>query len=79
MQMACDFKNYWNVESVCSALGLNPSPKMIGGDSTCYKLQHWDPNKKDEGGNSIPKSKQTYKVDDKEYRVRLKCNISRPN
>jgi hypothetical protein len=79
MQMACNFKNYWNVGSVCSALGINPSPKMMGGDSTCYTLQHWDPSKKDEGGNSIPKSKQTYLVGDKEYRVSLRLSISRPD
>ena len=69
--MLCDFKLYWEIGTACEALGLKTAPKMNGGDSTCYKLQHYDPNKKDEGGSLIPKSRQTYKVGDKEYRVRF--------
>lgn len=68
--MNCDLKNYWGVESVCQALGLDTRPKMMGGANLCYNFQHWDPNAKDGSGASIPKAKQTYNVGGKEYRVR---------
>jgi hypothetical protein len=73
--MLCDFKSYWKVESACKALGLNTSPKSTGGDSTCYKLQHFDPSQKDDMGSPVPKARQTYKVGDKEYRVQFVLSI----
>ncbi|KAJ4355814.1 Mitochondrial import inner membrane translocase subunit tim8 [Didymosphaeria variabile] len=65
----CDLKSYWAVESACKALGLDTRPKMMGGANICYNFQHWDPNKKDDKGNIVPKAKQTYQVDGKEYRA----------
>ncbi|KAF2691643.1 hypothetical protein K458DRAFT_353540 [Lentithecium fluviatile CBS 122367] len=67
--ITCDFKGYWNVETACKALGLDTRPKMWGGPNICYNFQHWDANKKDDKGSTIPKSQQKYKVNGKEYRV----------
>jgi hypothetical protein len=65
----CDQKNYWNVETACNALGLNTKPASYGGDNLCYKFEHFDSSLKDENGASVPKSKQTYIVGDKQYRA----------
>ncbi|KAL5387306.1 hypothetical protein DPSP01_003530 [Paraphaeosphaeria sporulosa] len=65
----CDLKGYWAVESACNALGLDTRAKAMGGANICYNFNHWDANKKDENGNIVPKARQTYQVNNKEYRA----------
>ena len=67
------------MESACKALGLDTRPKALGGVNLCYNFQHWNPNAKDGSGASIPKAKQTYKVDGKEYRVGSSRPTTPPN
>jgi hypothetical protein len=73
----CDLKSYWAVESACNALGLDTRANTMGGANICYNFQHWDSNKKDGKGNSVPKARQTYQVDGKEYRVRFRTIAER--
>lgn len=73
--MNCDLKGYWAIETACNALGLDTRPKMMGGPNICYNFQHWDPNKKDGNGNAVPKARQTYTADGKEYRVSSRPDV----
>jgi hypothetical protein len=50
---------------------------MMGGANICYSFQHWDSNKKDDKGNLVPKARQTYQVDGKQYRVRFCMRVER--
>ncbi|KAL5398707.1 hypothetical protein PMIN03_000212 [Paraphaeosphaeria minitans] len=65
----CDLKGYWAVESACITLGLDTRAKAMGGANICYDFNHWDANKKDEGGKIVPKARQMYQVNGKEYRA----------
>lgn len=65
---SCKINDHWNFASALKSLGLNGKPTAEGGDNTCFRVEHWDPSKQ-ENGHQVPAINQWYKVGDKEYRV----------
>ncbi|CAO2652640.1 Nn.00g009230.m01.CDS01 [Neocucurbitaria sp. VM-36] len=64
---SCKMNDHWNIPFAMRSLGLNGSPSSEGGDNACFRVEHWDPNKK-ENGQQVPAINQWYKVDGREYR-----------
>jgi hypothetical protein len=52
------------------ALGLNGKPKSAGGDNACYRIEHRDPSKQ-ENGHQVPAINQWYRIGGNDYRVSL--------
>ncbi|KAF1851022.1 uncharacterized protein K460DRAFT_271378 [Cucurbitaria berberidis CBS 394.84] len=70
-KMLCSFDNdgFWELESTFRGLGLNPHPVSEGGHNECYRIEHWQPNLKDDNDRMVPPADQTYKVGEKRYRA----------
>ena len=64
----CEMDEFWQIPTVMKALGLNARPASEGGDNACFRVEHWDPNK-EENGRQVPPIDQWYQVGDKMYRV----------
>lgn len=75
----CKLTDHWNIGYAMRSLGLNGKPKTEGGDNTCYRVEHWDPDKQ-ENGMQTPAINQWYKVGngEKEYRVCLPQSPTSP-
>jgi hypothetical protein len=65
---ACDINEFWKLSKAMQALGLDGKPKFGGGDNACYRVEHWDPNKQ-ENGRRVPAINQWYTVGGTDYRV----------
>jgi hypothetical protein len=48
-------------------MGLSSTSKRDGGDNECWRVEHGDPLLKDNKGNRIPITSQTYAADGKTY------------
>jgi hypothetical protein len=64
----CQLDDNWKVPATMRALGLDGKAKSAGGNNVCYRIEHWDPNK-EENGRQIPAINQWYQVDGNSYRV----------
>jgi hypothetical protein len=62
--------DYWKFSATMQALGLNGKPKSAGGDNACYRIEHRDPSKQ-ENGHQVPAINQWYRIGGNDYRVSL--------
>jgi hypothetical protein len=62
--------DYWKFAGMMQALGLNGKSTSTGGDNACYRIEHWDPDK-EENGNQVLAINQWYHVGGHNYRVSL--------
>jgi hypothetical protein len=67
---ACQINDFWKLSYAMQVLALDGTPKANGGDNECFRIEHWDPQKKDKG-QMVPAINQWYKVGDTDYRVSL--------
>jgi hypothetical protein len=72
----CSFSMYWAFPHAMSSLGLSGTSTAQGGDNQCYRVEHWDPERRDKNGNQIPAINQWYSVPgaEKQYRVSLRSS-----
>jgi hypothetical protein len=70
---SCSFSEHWHLAHAMRSLGLDGKPASEGGDNQCYRIEHWNPENRDDKGNQIPAINQWYSVPghDKQYRVSL--------
>jgi hypothetical protein len=66
----CELDDYWKFPATMQALGLSGKCRSEGGHNVCYRIEHWDQNKQ-ENGVQVPAMNQWYKVGDSSYRVSL--------
>jgi hypothetical protein len=57
------------------ALGLDGRPTSEGGDNKCYRIEHCDPESRDNKGNQIPAIHQWYTVYDMQYHVSFHYHV----
>jgi hypothetical protein len=67
----CQLDYNWKVPATMRALGLNGKANSAGGDNLCYRIEHWDPNK-EENGKQVPAINQWYQFGGNSYRVSSK-------
>ncbi|KAF2114300.1 hypothetical protein BDV96DRAFT_494493 [Lophiotrema nucula] len=67
----CGFERFWKMATSLNVLGLSTKCQEDGGDNINWAIQHGDPNAKNDDGSKKPPGQQYYKVDNKEYRVRI--------
>lgn len=74
---SCSFSDHWGFSKAMQALGLSGKPASQGGDNKCYRIEHWDPEKRDDNGNQIPALNQWYNVAgiEQQFRVRISLII----
>lgn len=68
----CDFDGeYYDISRAYEDLHVLPDDENEDepDPNECFRIHHYDPNKVDEDGHDIWAGDQTYKVNDKEYRV----------
>ena len=65
---SCKLDEHWQFPYAMRDLGLSGKPVDEGGDNACFRVEHWDPNK-EENGRQVPAINQWYTVGDKDYRV----------
>lgn len=77
---SCSFSTHWNFPHAMRSLGLSGTSATQGGDNHCYRIEHWDPDMRDERGNQVPAINQWYSVPGmgRQYRVSL-CPLSQIN
>ncbi|CAN9102611.1 unnamed protein product [Alternaria sp. RS040] len=68
---SCSFSEHWHLAHAMRSLGLDGKPASEGGDNQCYRIEHWNPENRDDKGNQIPAINQWYSVPghDKQYRA----------
>ncbi|KAI4697456.1 uncharacterized protein J4E84_000586 [Alternaria hordeiaustralica] len=68
---SCSFSEHWHFSHAMRSLGLDGRPTSAGGDNQCYRVEHWDPEKRDNEGNQIPAINQWYSTagNNKQYRA----------
>jgi hypothetical protein len=71
----CKLDDYWKFPATMQALGLNGKCRSEGGHNVCYRVEHWDANKQ-ENGIQVPAINQWYKIGDSSYRVSLERVIA---
>ncbi|KAH7406736.1 hypothetical protein DE146DRAFT_753290 [Phaeosphaeria sp. MPI-PUGE-AT-0046c] len=64
----CYLNKFWQIAATLQALGLDGRPKTEGGDNLCHRIEHWDPEKQ-EDGHQVPAINQWYTVDGNNYRA----------
>ena len=69
--MLCTYNNdgYWELESAFKNLGLNPHSVETGGHNQCYRIEHWNPNLRNDDDRVVQAEYQLYRVGDERYRV----------
>ncbi|KAH7071743.1 hypothetical protein FB567DRAFT_612413 [Paraphoma chrysanthemicola] len=65
---ACQFNGHWQFADTLRALGLNSKSTVDGGDNACYKIEHWDSSKQ-ENGKQVPVINQWYRADNTDFRA----------
>lgn len=68
---SCSFSTHWAMSNALRALGLSGTPTAQGGDNECFRVEHWDPEMRDERGNQIPAVNQWYSVPGMERKYRV--------
>jgi hypothetical protein len=70
---SCSFSEHWHLSYAMRSLGLDGRPTSQGGDNHCHRIEHWDPENKNDKGDRIPAINQWYSVpgNSKQYRVSL--------
>jgi hypothetical protein len=70
---SCSFSEHWHLSYAMRSLGLDGRPTSQGGDNQCHRIEHWDPESKNDKGDQIPAINQWYSVpgNSKQYRVSL--------
>jgi hypothetical protein len=68
----CKLSEHWEFRRVMQTLSLSGKPVSEGGDNQCYRVEHWDPERR-ENGNQVPAINQWYNVPgiERQYRVRI--------
>ncbi|KAF2028876.1 hypothetical protein EK21DRAFT_101493 [Setomelanomma holmii] len=64
----CDFNGHWQFRDMLRGLVLNGVSVTNRGDNECYRVEHWDPEKK-ENGQQVPLIKHWYTADGAQYRA----------
>ncbi|USP74807.1 uncharacterized protein yc1106_02081 [Curvularia clavata] len=67
---SCSFSTHWQFPNAMRSLGISGTSVAEGGDNTCYRVEHWDPEMRDEHGNQIPAVNQWYSVPGVERKYR---------
>jgi hypothetical protein len=67
----CDFSNHYFFGKALEELNIDPKPADLGGPTQCFHLRHYNgPTvERDQDGDLPPIREQTYKVNQKTYRV----------
>jgi hypothetical protein len=75
---SCRLAEHWHFPNAMQSLGLDGRPASQGGDNTCYRVEHWDPEKTDGNGNTVPAINQWYNVPgiERQYHVRYLLNTA---
>lgn len=60
-----------NIKRALDALGLNAFSKDDGGDNVCYTVTHQVRDSRNDKGELLHVNQQVYKVNGKDYRVRI--------
>lgn len=72
----CDFEGeYYDISRAYKALNVLPESEDESeseGSNQCFRVFHYDPEKVDENGGDVAIQDQTYKVNDRVYRVSTK-------
>jgi hypothetical protein len=70
---SCSLAEHWHFSNALRSLRLDGRPASEGGDNTCYRVEHWDPEKRDEQGNQVAAINQWYNVPGirRQYHVRM--------
>ncbi|KAL6703941.1 hypothetical protein ACN47E_008879 [Coniothyrium glycines] len=64
----CKLDEHWELGEAMKSLGMNGKPSSEGGDNVCYRVEHWDMHKQ-ENGRQVPAINQWYSVAGKDYRA----------
>jgi hypothetical protein len=74
---SCRLAEHWHFPNVMRSLGLDGRPASEGGDNTCYRVEHWDPEKRDDKGNQVAAINQWYNVPgiERQYHVHILCHL----
>lgn len=67
---SCQFNGHWQFGDTLRSLGLDGRSTLEGGDNACYRIEHWDPDKQ-ENGQRVPVINQWYRAQNADFRVRL--------
>jgi hypothetical protein len=59
---SCRLAEHWHFPKAMQSLGLDGWPASEGGDNTCYRVEHWDPERTDDNGNTVAAINQWYNV-----------------